>query len=87
MCSGPAELVRLERKATIARGFDADLAIWDPDARFQVDGAALQHRSPLTPYHGETLYGVVDTTIVGGEIVYQNGRHAERASGRFLLRG
>jgi allantoinase len=87
MCRGPAELVRLERKATIARGFDADLAIWDPDARFQVDGAALQHRSPLTPYHGETLYGVVDTTIVGGEIVYQNGRHAERASGRFLLRG
>jgi allantoinase len=87
MCRGPADLVRLERKATIARGFDADLAIWDPDARFQVDGAALQHRSPLTPYHGETLYGMVDTTIVGGEVVYQNGRHADRASGRFLLRG
>ena len=87
MCRGPAELVRLERKASIGRGFDADLAIWDPDARFQVDGAALQHRSPLTPYHGETLHGVVDTTIVGGEIVYQEGRHAERASGRFLLRG
>lgn len=87
MCRAPAALVRLERKGTIARGFDADLTIWDPDARFLVDGAALQHRSPLTPYHGETLVGVVDTTIVGGETVYRNGRHAERASGRFLLRG
>jgi allantoinase len=87
MCRAPAALVRLERKGTIARGFDADLTIWDPDAGFQVDGASLQHKSPLTPYHGETLVGVVDTTIVGGETVYRNGRHAERASGHFLLRG
>jgi allantoinase len=86
MCRAPAELVGLERKGGIARGYDADLVIWDPDARFTVDGAALQHRSPLTPYHGETLHGVVDTTIVGGAVVYQKGRHVERATGRFLLR-
>ena len=86
MCRGPAALVGLARKGAIARGFDADLTIWDPDARFQVDGAALQHRSPLTPYHGETLYGAVDTTMVGGEVVYRGGQHARRAAGRFLLR-
>ena len=87
MCRAPAALVGLAQKGAIARGYDADFAIWDPDAAFQVDGATLQHRSPLTPYHGETLYGVVDTTIVGGQVVYQRGRHAEQASGRFLLRG
>jgi allantoinase len=86
MCRGPAALVGLDRKGALARGFDADLTIWDPDARFEVDGGALEHRSPLTPYHGETLYGVVDTTIVGGEIAYQNGQHAARAGGQFLLR-
>ncbi len=86
MCRAPADLVGLRTKGAIARGYDADLAIWDPDAAFQVDGAALQHASPLTPYDGETLYGLVDTTIVGGRIVYQNGRHAEAATGRYLLR-
>jgi allantoinase len=86
MCRAPAELVRLDRKGAIARGRDADLTIWDPDAAFRVDGAALEHRSPLTPYHGETLSGVVDTTIVGGQVVYRRGRHAEAPSGRLLLR-
>jgi allantoinase len=86
MCRGPAALVGLTGKGAIARGFDADLTIWDPDARFQVDGAGLQHRSPLTPYHGETLVGAVDTTVVGGEVAYQRGQHAARPGGRFLLR-
>lgn len=86
MCRAPAALVGLPRKGAIARGNDADLAIWDPDARFEVRGAALQHRSPLTPYDGETLFGVVDTTIVGGQVVYRRGAHAERPTGRLLLR-
>ena len=86
MCRAPADLVGLRQKGAIARGFDADLAIWDPDAAFRVDGAALEHASPLTPYDGETLCGVVDTTIVGGRIVYQKGRHAQAATGRYLLR-
>jgi allantoinase len=86
MCRAPAELVGLRRKGAIARGNDADLAIWDPDARFEVRGAALEHRSPLTPYDGEELFGVVDTTIVGGQVVYQRGAHAAHPTGRFLLR-
>lgn len=87
MCRAPAALVGLASKGAIGRGYDADLVIWDPDATFQVDGAALQHRSPLTPYHGETLHGVVDTTVVGGRIAYRRGRHAEQPGGRLLLRG
>ncbi len=86
MCRAPAELVGLPHKGAIARGNDADLAIWDPDARFEVRGAALEHRSPLTPYDGESLFGVVDTTIVGGRVVYRRGVHAGRPTGRFLLR-
>jgi allantoinase len=86
MCRAPAELVGLRTKGAIARGNDADFTIWDPDARFEVRGAALEHRSPLTPYDGETLFGVVDTTIVGGHVAYRPGAHAERPTGRFLLR-
>jgi allantoinase len=74
------------RKGAIARGLDADLVVWDPDASFQVDGAALHHRNPLTPYHGEALFGVVDTTFVAGRIAYRGGQHAAQPAGRFLFR-
>ena len=86
MCRAPAALVGLAKKGAIARGNDADLTVWDPDARFAVRGDSLQHRSPLTPYDGETLFGVVDTTMVGGQVVYQRGAHAARPTGRLLLR-
>jgi allantoinase len=87
MCRAPAGLVGLDRaKGAIGRGFDADLVVWDPDARFQVVGTALQHRSPLTPYDGEALFGAVRTTIVGGRVVYDGGRHADTPTGRLLLR-
>jgi allantoinase len=70
MCEGPARIVRLaERKGTIDEGFDADLVLWDPEARFTVDPARLAHRHAVTPYAGRELYGVVRGTWVGGRAV------------------
>jgi allantoinase len=88
MSAAPARHAGLgNRKGAIARGRDADLLVWDPDASFTVDGQRLHHKNPLTPYHGESLFGVVDTTLVGGQIAFRQGQHAERPPGRFLLRG
>ncbi|HKE16026.1 MAG TPA: allantoinase AllB [Kofleriaceae bacterium] len=87
MSAAPARHAGLgQRKGAIERGRDADLLVWDPDAGFEVDGARLHHRHALTPYDGETLFGVVHTTIVGGQIAYGDGQHAARPPGRFLLR-
>ena len=86
MAAAPARHAGLgKRKGAIARGLDADLVVWDPDAAFQVDGGRLHHKHPLTPYHGETLFGVVDTTFVRGQIAYRHGQHAAGPTGRFLL--
>ena len=77
MCSAPAALAGLAtRKGRIAKGFDADLVVWDPDASFVVDPARLEHRHPLTPYAGRTLRGVVHTTLLRGVIVYDRGTFA-----------
>lgn len=85
MCAAPARLAGLDaRKGSIAPGFDADLTIWDPDAEFTVNSAALEHRHPLTPYLGQTLRGVVHSTFVRGREAYAHGRCAESPSGRVL---
>jgi allantoinase len=76
MSARPARLLGLEnRKGTIARGRDADLLFFDPEAERVVDAAHLHHKNRITPYHGETLRGVVLATFLRGEPVYQRAQH------------
>jgi allantoinase len=82
MSEQPAKLAGLQhRKGAIREGNDADLVVFDPDAEFRVDAARLQHRLPITPYHGESLRGVVQMTFVRGEKVYDHGAFASVPKG------
>lgn len=69
----PAALAGLAaHKGAIAPGRDADLAIWDPRASFEVDPHRLEHRHPVTPYAGRRLDGVVRATLLRGELIYDS---------------
>lgn len=71
MSEQPAKLAGLgHRKGSIEIGKDADLVVFDPDARQRVDAARLEHRHPVTPYHGEQLRGVVEMTLLRGERIF-----------------
>jgi allantoinase len=75
--SAPARLAGLDStEGAIEVGRDADLVVMDPDAAAVVDGAALHHRHPITPYAGMTVYGRVVTTILRGNVVFDAGRLA-----------
>lgn len=76
MCTRPAKLAGLSKKGALAPGMDADVLVFDPDAEYAVAADALQHKNKITPYHGETLWGVVEKTYLRGCCIFQRGQHS-----------
>ncbi|TDV35571.1 dihydropyrimidinase [Paraburkholderia caballeronis] len=73
--AGPARLFGMAgRKGVIAPGADADLAIWDPDARTTLSAATLHDGAGYTVYEGTELRGLPVTTISRGVVVCDAGR-------------
>lgn len=69
--SAPARFFGVsERKGAIAVGLDADLAVLDPDERWEVRAAALHNLNRYTPFEGHVLTGRVRETWVRGVKVY-----------------
>jgi len=85
LCAAPARQVGLgERKGKLAVEHDADLVIWNPESEFQVTPEMIHHRHRLTPYAGRRLRGIVQTTFLRGEKVYDGGSFSDRPAGRLL---
>jgi allantoinase len=83
----PAQLAGLGTvKGALKAGHDADLVIWDPEATAVVDAARLYHRHPITPYDGLQLRGVVRTTILRGEVVFDAGECLPIPRGHLIRR-
>jgi allantoinase len=71
MSAAPARLAGLQsRKGTLAAGYDADIIVWDPEARFVVDATELLHRHKVTPYSHREVFGKVSATYVGGRRIF-----------------
>jgi dihydroorotase len=63
---------------TLAVGSKADICIFDPAARWTVEGAALASQGKHTPFLGYELAGQVQATIVAGHVAYE--RNARNVS-------
>ena len=61
------------RKGKLAPGYDADLIVFDPDAKEDVTAASVLHRHRLSPYVGLQLRGRTLETYVRGIKVYDRG--------------
>ena len=87
LCEKPAELAGTERsKGKIKKGYDADLVVWDAEQSFVVTAEGLYHRHKVSPYLGETLYGVVEQTYLAGVKVFDKGTFTHPPSGKIITR-
>ncbi len=72
----PAEVWDMyPKKGSLQVGTDADITIVDPDRTWTLEDATTLHsKSCVTPFEGETFTGKAVTTIVRGEVVYEDGK-------------
>jgi dihydroorotase len=67
--AGPARVVSLRGRGTLARGSHADVTIFDPKKRWTFEAGKSQSKSHNTPLDGWQLTGRVVATVVGGRVV------------------
>jgi dihydropyrimidinase len=76
------------RKGTIAVGSDADLAIWNPEARRTIRHADLHDASDYSPYEGIEVTGWPETVVLRGRVMVRDGALVGRkGAGAYLRRG
>jgi dihydroorotase len=84
MCYGPAQAYRIPNKGKILEGWDADLTLVDIEQVKPARNADMFTRVGWTPYEGWNLTGWPLYTVVGGEVVYDQGHIREGVFGKPL---
>jgi allantoinase len=87
MSAEPARLAGFfGQKGMLKPGTDADLVVFDPNARWTVTEHDLHFRHKISPYLGAALHGRVRETWVRGRRVFCGGRFEDEPHGRELVR-
>jgi dihydroorotase len=66
----PAEILEIDR-GRLGVGDLADLCIVDPQAEWECDPVELLSRGKNSPFGGWLFKGRVETTFVGGKVVFR----------------
>jgi dihydroorotase len=68
LSAGPARILSLPGKGSLAPGADADVTVIDPDAEWELDAADLLSKSKNTPFLGWKLRGRASVTLCAGRV-------------------
>jgi len=84
--AAPARRFGLGTKGDLAPGFDADIALVDPDRSFVVDPAGSESAQEYSPFRGMEIDATVSATFLRGRLVFDDGVLLGEPSGRYLHR-
>jgi len=79
--SNPARIFGIRNKGLIKEGYDADLTIIDMNKKEAVKNDKLLTKCAWSPFDNKILKGWPITTIVNGNIVYDNGNIYDNRAG------
>jgi len=74
LARNPARIFGLNSKGRIEHGTDADIILVDPNKRSVVRPEKFLSKAKYSPFEGWTTQGQVDTTIVGGHVIFERGQ-------------
>ena len=85
--AAPARIFGLTKKGAVSVGMDADIVIYNPDAKSVRSAKTHFSKADRSIFEGFDMQGKVERTIVGGRVAFENGRlMAEKGAGRFIAR-
>jgi allantoinase len=84
--TNPARRLGLPTKGDIAPGFDADIALVNPDRSFVVDPADSESTQEYTPFRGMEIGATVETTFLRGQRIFDGGEVLGEPRGSYLHR-
>jgi dihydroorotase len=70
--AGPARVLELRARGSLARGNHADVTIFDPKKRWTFEAAKSRSKSHNSPFDGQQFTGKVVAAIVGGKVAYRS---------------
>jgi dihydroorotase-like cyclic amidohydrolase len=73
VATAPARTFGLAGKGRLEVGCDADIAVADLDAELDIRDDIVLSKIGWTPYAGRRVKGVIETTLVRGRVVYEDG--------------
>jgi dihydroorotase len=84
MAHNVADCFQIEKRGYIREGYWADLVLVDLNSPWTVNKDNILYKCKWSPFEGTTFHSKVVTTIVSGNVVWDNGRLIEETSGKRL---
>ncbi len=85
MAHSPAICFQIENRGFIREGYWADLVLVDLNKRSTVSRTNVLYKCGWSPFEGQTFASSVVSTIVSGNLVYENGKINEGVFGKRLV--
>ncbi|MBK7644181.1 MAG: dihydroorotase family protein [Planctomycetes bacterium] len=79
-----AKSLHLPGKGRLAKGYDGDLVLFDPNEKRKVVGSELPSRSKWSAFEGWELAGFPQVVVRRGEVAFADGQCTGEAGGRPL---